>query len=198
MNFVKKNLILCLTVCTAVSLPLLAKPSKNSARVVDFAKCFTDSAFGKKEQENFNQMKSQMEKAIQDLTNQMKETTAKLDDPFTLDSLSPEAEKELQNKAQTLSGELQHYQQQYYYLLQQANMKTMATMSEKIKQASHTLAEEEKYTLIMNQEQVFHYTPDLDVTPKIIAELDKMFDAENNAKNTPKAELSKPEAKKDK
>ncbi len=191
MNFVKKNLILCLTVCTAVTLPLAAKSSKNSARVVDFAKCFADSAFGKREQENFNQMKDQMEKAIQDLTNQMKEASAKLEDEFVRDSLSPEAEKELQNKAQALSIDLQRHQQQYYYMLQQANMKTMSTMSDKIKIASHTLAEEQKYSLIINQDQVFHYTADLDVTPQVIVELNKMYDAENNAKNKTTTEAKK-------
>ncbi len=196
MFFEKKNLIICLAVITAITLPLAAKPSQSSPRVVDFAKCFTESSFGKREQANFNQMKEQMEKAIQDLSEQMKETSAKLEDEFVRDSLSPEAEKDLQNKMQTLTGELQRYQQQYYYMLQQANMKTMNAMSEKVKQACHTLAEEKKYTLIMNQEQVFNYNSELDVTADVIVKLNEMFTAETASKEKVQAELAKPAAKK--
>jgi len=181
MFFQKKNAIICLAVLSSLTLSLTAKPSNTSARVVDFTKCFTDSSYGKREQANFNQMKEQMEKAIQDLSEQMKESAAKLDDEFVRDALSPEAEAELQTKLQTLSGELQRYQQQYYYMLQQANMKTMQTMSEKVKEASHSIAQEKKYPLVMNQEQVFHYTSDLDITSEVISKLDEMYVTEEAA-----------------
>ena len=164
-------------------------PNNNLVRVVDFAKCSKDSSFGKKEQEHFNQMKDQLEKIIHDLSIQIKETTAKLNNPFVLASLPPDDEKALKNKGQTLSLELQRIQQQSYHRLQQAHMKIIALMSEKIRQASHTLSKEKKYPLIMNHEQVFHYTPDLDVTSEIISELNKMFDAENALKNTQKTEF---------
>jgi Skp family chaperone for outer membrane proteins len=66
-------------------------------------------------------------------------------------------------------------------MLQQANMKTMQTMSEKVKEASHTIAQEKKYPLIMNQEQVFHYTSDLDITSEVISKLDEMYVTEEAA-----------------
>lgn len=194
MFFNKKNLLTCVAVLSTAALPLTAK-NNESARVVDFAKCYTSSQFGIREQNSFNQMKEQMEKAIKDLNDQMTETSAKLDDEFVRDALSPEAEKELQEKMQTLTGELQRYQQQYYYMLQQANMKTMNVMAEKVKAASTALAKQKKYSIILNKDQVFHYTEELDVTEDVISKLDEMFEKETANLEKVKKELSKPEEK---
>jgi Skp family chaperone for outer membrane proteins len=136
-------------------------------------------------------MKSQMEAAIKELSDQMTEASAKLEDEFTRESLSPEAEKKLQEEMQTLSSELQRYQQQYYYMLQQANMKTMNIMADKIKEASGSIAKEKHYSLIVNKEQVFHYTPDLEITDAVIIKLDDMFKTETENMEKVKSELSK-------
>lgn len=191
MFFNKKNLLTSCVVFTIATMPLMAKQSADTARIVDFGKCYTDSQYGKREQENFTAMKSQMEAAIKELSDQMTEASAKLEDEFTRDSLSPEAEKKLQEEMQTLSSELQRYQQQYYYMLQQANMKTMNVMADKIKEASGSIAKEKHYSLIVNKEQVFHYTPDLEITDAVIIKLDDMFKTETENMEKVKSELSK-------
>ncbi|MCH9620693.1 MAG: hypothetical protein S4CHLAM20_00940 [Chlamydiia bacterium] len=195
MFFNKKSLQLSVIALGFAISPLSAKATQ-ATRVVDFTKCYTDSSFGKREQENNDQMKAQMEKAIKELNDQLSETSAKLNDEFVRDSLSPEAEKELQDKMQTLSVELQRYQQQYYYMMQQANYKTMNIMAGKIKEASKNLAKKKNYTLIINKDQVFHYTENLDVTEAIISELDNMFKAEASNKAQVKQELSNKESEK--
>ena len=191
MFFNKKNLLTSCVVFTIAAMPLMAKTNANTARIVDFGKCYTDSQYGKREQENFNQMKNQMEAAIKELSDQMTEASAKLDDEFTRDSLSPEAEKKLQEEMQTLSSELQRYQQQYYYMLQQANMKTMNTMADRIKEASGSIAKDKHYSLIVNKDQVFHFTPDLEITGEVIIKLDELFNTETANMEKVKAELSK-------
>ena len=192
MNFNKKSLLTCMAVLAVATTPAFARGS-DSARVVDFSKCYSESSYGKREQESNNQMKEQMEKAIQELNAQLTETSSKLNDEFVRDSLSPEAEKELQDKMQTLSGELQRYQQQYYYMMQQANYKTMNVMAEQIKKAAKLVAEKKGYALVMNKDQVFHYTENLDVTESVITELDSMFKAE--ATEAAKKEAAKAEKK---
>jgi len=191
MFFNKRNLLTSCVVFTIATMPLMAKQSADTARIVDFGKCYTDSQYGKREQENFTSMKNQMEAAIKELSDQMTEASAKLDDEFTRDSLSPEAEKKLQEEMQTLSSELQRYQQQYYYMLQQANMKTMNIMADKIKEASGNIAKENHYSLIVNKEQVFHCTPDLEITGEVIVKLDEMFKKETENMEKVKTELSK-------
>jgi len=191
MFFNKRNLLTSCVVFTIATMPLMAKQSADTARIVDFGKCYTDSQYGKREQENFTSMKNQMEAAIKELSDQMTEASAKLDDEFTRDSLSPEAEKKIQEEMQTLSSELQRYQQQYYYMLQQANMKTMNIMADKIKEASGNIAKENHYSLIVNKEQVFHCTPDLEITGEVIVKLDEMFKKETENMEKVKTELSK-------
>lgn len=147
-----------------------------SIGVVDFAKCIEGSKAGKAEQEGFEAIKVRMHKAIEDLDSQLSETATKLQDKDLLDSLSPEAENELKGKFQALNEEMNRYQGQYYQVMQQANMKLVQTMAEMIARASEVVANNGKYTMIINREAAFHYAPNLDVTPLVIAQLDKLFD----------------------
>jgi Skp family chaperone for outer membrane proteins len=192
MLFTKRNLFICFAAISSAAVSLEAK-SEDAPRVVDFGKCYTDSSYGKKEQEGFNQLKDQMEKAIKDLNDQLTETSAKLDDEMVRDSLSPEGEKELQEKMSVLSNELQRYQQQYYYMLQQANMRTMNVIAEKVKSASSELAKKMNYSIIMSKDQVFHNTEKFDVTEEVIAILEIMYQNEVANKEKAQAEVSKEE-----
>lgn len=149
--------------------------------VVDFGKCVEGSKFGKSEQESFESIKIRMHKAIEDLDHQLSETATKLQDKDLLDSLSPEAENELKVKFQALNEEMNRYQGQYYQVMQQANMKLVQTMAEMIARASEVVAKNGKYTMIINREAAFHYSPNLDVTPQVIAQLDKLFEEEHPA-----------------
>lgn len=189
----KKFFLSSVTALALATTPAMAKATAQAARVVDFTKCYSESSYGQKEQEANNQMKDQMEKAINELNSQLSETSEKLNDEAVRDSLSPEAEKELQQKMQTLSAELQRYQQQYYYMMQQAQYRTMNIMADHIKKASTNVAKANGYDLIINKDQVFHFTTDLDVTSAVIKELDAMFKADN-AKSESSA-LPKKEAK---
>lgn len=175
----KKNLIIAFSVLSIAALPLSAKSSSNSAKIVDFGRCYMESEFGKREQDNFNQMKDQMENSIKDLSDQLTEVQTKLDDEFIVDSLSPEAEKELNDKKNTLIGELQRYQMQYPQIMQNAQQQSVYAFAERVKAASKDLAKEKSYSLIMNKDQVFHYTEELDVTSDVIVRLDSMYKTEN-------------------
>ena len=190
MLLLNKKLLTLTAALVAITLPISAEQPESAARIVDFAKCYTDSKYGKKEQENLEMMKSQMEKAMRELNDQLTETSAKLNDEHVLDSLSPEAEKELKDKLEVLTGEMQRGQQQFYYMMQQANMKTMNTIAEKIKAASKELAKKNDYKLIINKDQVFFLSDNLEITEDMITHMDSMYEKEIIKKKEVEKQLS--------
>jgi|JI9StandDraft_1071089.scaffolds.fasta_scaffold60574_2 outer membrane protein len=160
----------------AVAAPAFAADKAGKIGIVDFGRCVTTSKFGRVEQENFENVRKEMQKTIEDLDGQLTQTAHKLQDKELLDSLSPEAEKELKVKFQALGEELNRYQGNYYQILQQANMKLVHTLSEWVAEASDTVSKKDKYTLIVNKEAVFYFDNALDITESVVQEMDKKFD----------------------
>lgn len=167
-----------------------ATEAKPAVGVVNFANCMTDSKLGQQEQKSFESLKAQMTSLMEDTEKQLNELAAKFNDSEYMDGLSPEAEDEMKTKYRTLNEEMGRYQNQFYQVMQQANMKIMQTLASNIQQASEKVAEEKKLTMVMNKEACFFSAPTLDVTNLVIAEMDKSFE-----KNTAKIANSKtPEA----
>jgi outer membrane protein len=115
---------------------------------------------------------------LQDTEKQLTEISNKLNDSEYLDGLSPEAIDELKAKFQMLSEELNRYQNQYYQVLNQANMRIIQTVSNSINQASEKVAKDKKLAMIVNKEACFFFNSHLDITPAVIAEMDRVFDQE--------------------
>ena len=116
-----------------------------------------------------------MASLLEDTEKQLGDLTAKFNDPEYLDGLSPEAEEELKNKFRTLNEELGRYQNQYYQVMNQANMRIVQTISTGINSASEKVAKDKKLNMVVNKDACFFYAPTLDVTNLIIAEMDKNF-----------------------
>src|SRR5580692_6993956 len=130
------------TACAAESAP--------SVGVVNFTTCVSDSKLGKQEQASFESLKKQMAILLEDTEKQLNELSTKLNDPEYLDGLSPEGEEELKNKFRTLNEELGRYQNQYYQVMNQANMRVMQTLSTSINVASEKVAKEKKLSMVVN------------------------------------------------
>ncbi|MCK4934409.1 MAG: OmpH family outer membrane protein [Simkaniaceae bacterium] len=152
--------------------------------VVDFNTCLLDSKYGKEEQESFETLKSQMTTLIGDVEKQLGEIANKLNDPDHLDSLSPDAERELNVQFQTLSEELNRYQQQFYQVLNQAYMKMNQSISGYITEASAKVAKSDNLDYILNKDACFYYNTNLDVTTSVISDMDKLFDKESSKKTS--------------
>lgn len=153
--------------------------AKGQVGIVNFASCMTESKLGKKEQASFESLKKQMTSLLEDTEKQLTEISSKFNDAEYMDGLSPEAEEELKVKFRTLSEEMSRYQNQYYQVLNQANMKILQAMSSNIQAASEKVAKDKRLTMIVNKEACFFYTPQLDVTNLVVAELDKNFEIES-------------------
>ncbi|NBO23938.1 MAG: OmpH family outer membrane protein, partial [Chlamydiae bacterium] len=88
------------------------------------------------------------------------------------------AEMELRGRHQAIAEELNRYQNQYYQVLQQANMRVMQTMSQHITQASQEVAKEMKIPLVVSKEAAFYYDPNFDMTQIVIEKMNKDFDVQ--------------------
>ena len=147
--------------------------------IVNFGNCVSDSKLGKQEQASFDALKKQMATLLEDTEKQLNDLAAKFNDPEYLDGLSPEAEEDLKNKFRTLNEELSRYQNQYYQVMNQANMRIVQTLSTSINAASERVAKDKKLTMVVNKDACFYYTPALDVTNFVVTEMDKNFAQES-------------------
>ncbi|MCB1110249.1 MAG: OmpH family outer membrane protein [Chlamydiia bacterium] len=149
--------------------------------IVNFASCITESKYGKHEQESFEKLREQMTSLINDYNKQLNDIATKFNDPEFVDSLSPEAEQEMKAKFQTLSEELNHYQNQSMQVMQQANMQLVQVMNNHVQKASERIAKQKKIPMVVNKEACFFYNPSFDITKSVIDEMDKSFEKENTA-----------------
>lgn len=143
--------------------------------VVNFGTCVSDSKLGKQEQDSFETLKKQLSSQMEETEKQLNDMAAKFNDPDYLDGLSPEAEEELKNKFRSLSDSLNQQQNQYYQVMNQANMRIVQNISNAINTASAKVAKEKKLSVVFNKDACFYYADSLDVTKQVVVEMDKAF-----------------------
>lgn len=178
----RNSLIALMIMVGLCSSKLAADTKQPSVGIVNFTTCMTESKMGKQEQASFESLKNQMASLLEDTEKQLNELTSKFNDPEYMDGLSPDGEEELKTKFQMLNEEMSRYQNQYYQVLNQANMKVVQSMSSRIQEAAEKVAKSRKLSMVMNKEACFFYTSGLDVTNFVIAELDRTFEAESSHK----------------
>lgn len=156
--------------------------------VVNAKKCLEQSKVGKQEQANFEKMKSQMESVLHEKETTLEDIETKLGDDDYLDSISEEAANELKKKRRTIRQEGMQLQNQYMHTLQQANVKIIQRITDIVNKAAAQVAKDSgSLDLIINDEACPYFNPSLDVTDKIIAVMNKVFDAEQAAQPKPAA-----------
>ncbi len=160
---------------------------------VDLEKCVTESKTGQEEQKKVKETESQMQTLLKDRQKELEKITHQLNDPDFVDSLSPEAEKELTAQYQKLSEEYGLYQNQLLQVMQQTNMQFYETMLKHVKKAATTVSKEHKMPFIIRKDLCLSFPSSADITPQIVAAMDRAFDA--NQKKRPLAAAEKSSAK---
>lgn len=178
---IRKTLLTALVLFGMMTAGHAAGQAQSTVGVVNFADCMSESKVGKQEQSSFESLKNQMTSLLEDTEKQINEIATKFNDPDFMDGLSPEAEEEMKNRFRGLNEEMNRYQNQYYQVLNQANMKIVQTMGANIQEAAQKVAQDKKLTMVVNKEACFFHTPNLDVTNFVIAEMDRVYD-QNAAK----------------
>jgi len=169
-----------LSLLAATGLTSGAFAADTTMGIVNFASCVSDSKLGKQEQNSFESLKKQMSSLLEDTEKQLQELATKFQDQEFLDGLSPEAEAEMKNKFEALNQDLQRYQNQYYQVMNQANMRVIQSLNGAISQAAEKVAKDKKLGMVVNKEACFFYLPGLDITADVIAEMDKTFTTQDN------------------
>ncbi len=150
--------------------------------IVNTKKCLEESKLGKQEQVNFEKMKSQMESVLQGKEKALEEMESKLNDDDYMDSISDEAASELKSKRRTMRNEGMQLQSQYMQTLQQANVKIIQKLTDVIGRASAQVAQDtsngQPVDVIFTDEACTFYVPRLDISDRIIAKMNIIFDAE--------------------
>ena len=162
--------------------PFSGKVSKIG--VVSFKSCIEESKVGQREQGEYDEMRREMEKAIEEKEKALNQMAPKFSEEY-LDSLTPEAEKELKEKFKNLSQELSQQQSQYYQLLNQANYQIIHKMNELIASSAKTVAGRLGVDIVFNEEACFYFIPALNMTKEVVQEMDKAFEAESKAAKPP-------------
>ncbi len=152
--------------------------------VVNFGLCYQDSKLGKQEAANFEGIRTQMTTLLEDTEKQLNDVATKLKDSDYLDGLSPEAENELKAKFSLLNEEMNRYQNQYYQVLNQAQMRIGQNLVGVVALASENIAKKRKLSMVFNREACFFSDNELDLTLDVIAEMDRMFEQEMRAQAT--------------
>ncbi len=164
------------------------KSAGNSALkvgVVNFKLVVEESKFGKLEQGNFETLKKQMEGVVEEKDKARAELAAKFNDRDYVDSLSPEAESELKHKFRLINQELGQMEGQFYQTLNQANVKILQKLNEMVSKAAAIVAKENQLNLILNDDGCFFYAHDLDISRKIIANIDALYETEMKNNKAP-------------
>lgn len=153
--------------------------------IVNTKKCLENSKLGKAEQANFEKMKSQMESVLQTKERELEEVENKLNDDDYMDGISDEVANELRNKKRNIKKDGMGLQSQYMQTLQQANMKIIQKLSDAISKASKQVAQDpsNNLNLIFTDDATTFYAPDIDVTDKIVARMNSIYDQEQTSKN---------------
>lgn len=177
--FMKRRFIPLLLAAVSLASTAFTADAAPNFGIVNFGTCVSDSKLGKQEQTSFESLKKQMTSLLEDTQKQLADLSTKFNDPEYLDGLSPEGEEELKTKFRTLNEELGRYQEQYYQVMNQANMRIIQTMSASINNASEKVAKDKKLSMVLNKDACFYFNPGLDVTSLVVVEMDKNFAQES-------------------
>lgn len=152
--------------------------------IVNFASCCSDSKAGQQEQESLQTMQNQMVSLMEETEKEIKEIDAKLKDTEYLDSLSPQAEAELQAKREQLAKNAGQYQGQFYQMMQQVQYQIYQRVLSNVTKAAEKVRKEKNLDFVINKEACFAVRPDsdLDVTSSVISEMDKTFELDKAEK----------------
>ena len=124
-----------------------------------------------------------MESILQDKEKTLEEIESKLNDDDYIDSVSEDVANELKRKKRTIRAEGMQLQNQYMQTLQQANVKIVQKLTEAISKASAQVAQDTatggQLDIIFTDEAATYFAPRLDVSERVIAKMNAIFDAEN-------------------
>lgn len=166
----------------AMSVAALATADESSLRVgvVNYTTCMENSCLGKDESSKLESLRNEMVSMMDEKQKAFQEISEKLGNPDYMDTLSPEADKELHAKAKALAEELQYLSFQTNQAFQQAQEKMIQNVVGEIQKASEYIAREKNLDFILNKDGCCYFKKPADITPLVIKELDRHYQPETS------------------
>lgn len=177
---------LAFTLCSANNMPSGNNGYTSGLKigVVNFKTCVEQSKLGKQEQGNFEGLKKQMEKVLEEKDKVLSDLATKMNDADYLDSLTADAETELKRKFRALSQEMSQVQTQYYQTLTQANAKIIQNILDVVTKSATEVAKRNQVDVLLNEESCFYYAPALDLSNEVIQLMDQNFEKDGKDKGS--------------
>ena len=147
----------------------------NKYGVVNFRRCIEETKTGQKEEQSFNQMKTELTAMAEGREKEIQEIMAKLQDSDFIDSISPEEEQKLKQEFAMKNQEMRMFENQFYQTMNQANFQLLHKIRQEAQSASAKVGEKEGVLLIVDEETCFFAHPALNLTDSIIAQMNDDF-----------------------
>jgi Skp family chaperone for outer membrane proteins len=189
-----KLFLLIAAVLSLTAAPTFAGEQKKIG-VINFSSCVTESKYGKKEQENIEALQRQMTGLLEGMDKERQELKAKREDTEYRDSLSPQADEELEAKYDSLLEEMERSQQQFRQVLQHAQYQMVQKIGQSVTTAAEKLAEEKGLDYVLHKDACFFTKSGLDLTEEAVKKMDLSFDLDSkNKKLSDNEGISSPDA----
>lgn len=139
---------------------------------VSLKRCMDESQLGQRKTQEMEALRKKFVQTSEEIEKELTAIYEKLQDAEYMESISEESALELQKKFESLSGEYQAYQGQYYQFINQSNYKNVQELIEAVKVASECVREKLGYDVILNEESVLTIIQSADITNQVIQQLD--------------------------
>lgn len=168
-----------------------ATTSSSKVGVVMIRACFDQSKAGHNARDTLENMNKQMTAALEEIDRQIEEISSQLDDENNRDSMTPEAEKQLQDKFESLSQERELKRMQFSQQMNQSQMMIMQKIYDHVTRASEKVAKEMDLDLIVQEDSTLYFAAGLDVTKPVLQAMDKLSEEEAAAVEAAKETMKK-------
>jgi outer membrane protein len=161
-----KNIILAAAMIAMLTLPLTVRSQVVNIAYIDLQKVMLESEKGKEAKQVLTQEAEKLKKNLdgkQDELQKMKDAIEKQGTTITPDARA-EREKQYQNKLKDYQRLANDYQAE----LQQKDQAVAQKMLKELEEVIKSIGEKEKYTIIVEKNQLLFASPTIDITPKVI------------------------------
>lgn len=166
-------------------------PAVAATGIVNPTTCMEKSKFALAKRSEIETFGKELQTKLEALHKEYKEVEDKLKNTEYVDSITPEAEKALENEKAAKAQKLGMAQSEFGQMMQQKQMEFYQSLQEGIGEASQQIAKEKEFDNIASKDLFFFFDQKLDVTDAVIAKMDALFEKKELEAKKAASELAK-------
>jgi len=149
------------------------------------------SKFASAKREEIEGFGKELQVKLETLHKEYKEVEEKLKNTEYVDSITPEAEKALENEKAAKAQKLGMAQSEFSQMMQQKQMEFYQALQENIGEAAQQIAAEKSFDNIASKDLFFFFDQKLDVTDEVVAKMDELYEQKQAEAKKAASELAK-------